>query len=135
MVADSYGEGLDLFGNVERRECINRVEEKVTKSGKIQEVERAVGAGSPERAVVRPGEERLPVSKRHVHRVLPVCTPDGSGCHCLKPGPGLLGWFSCSVIMLYTLGVNHATPAALLFRISTAVSEMKMQTGEEFYIE
>ena len=88
MVADSYGEGLDLFGNVERRECINRVEEKVTKSGKIQEVERAVGAGSPERAVVRPGEERLPVSKRHVHRVLPVCTPDGSGCHCLKPGPG-----------------------------------------------
>lgn len=30
------------------------------------------------------------------------------------------------VITLYTLGVNHATSAALLFRISTAVSEMKM---------
>ena len=67
MVADSYGEGLDLFGNVERWECINRVEAKGTKSGKIWEVERAVGAGSPERAVVRRGEESLPVSKRQVH--------------------------------------------------------------------
>ena len=39
------------------------------------------------------------------------------------------GMLSCSVITLYTLGVNHATSAALLFRISTAVSEMKVQTG------
>lgn len=44
-----------------------------------------------------------------------------------RPWP--FGMVSCSVIMLYTSGVNHATSAALLFRISTAVSEMKMQTG------
>ena len=44
-----------------------------------------------------------------------------------RPWP--FGMVSRSVIMLYTSGVNHATSAALLFRISAVVSEMKMQTG------
>ena len=30
-----------------------------------------------------------------------MCTPDGSMCHGLKPGPGLLGWFPAGDHVIY----------------------------------
>lgn len=55
--------------------------------------------------------------------------PDGFMYYWLVQRPGPFPVFVCNVIMLYNLGTKPAISVALLFRISTAVYEMKTQTG------
>lgn len=103
----------------------------------MQEVERGVGDAwitnssgqgwRGEDGDFKSARDRLPTPST-------VYTPHGFMCYCLLRGPGTFRIVVCNVIMFYTLGINRATSVALLFQISTAGSETKMQTGWKFHI-
>lgn len=57
-----------------------------------------------------------------------MCAPDGFMGHWLGQGPRPFTMDVCNMIVSNDVGVSHRASTVLLFRISTAIYETKMQT-------